>query len=96
MVSCKFNVKKCLSCPKYNSCLLQTSYVTNMTLIDTINSIIMVQQNIVKDITEIKESQKIISEDNDKIIQNIQSITDNIQTIENNLTTLVNSYEIVN
>jgi predicted PurR-regulated permease PerM len=67
-----------------------------MTLIDTINSIIMVQQNIVKDITEIKESQKIISEDNGKMIQNIQSITDNIQTIENNLTTLVNSYEIVN
>jgi hypothetical protein len=56
----------------------------------------MVQQNIVKDITEIKESQKIISEDNGKMIQNIQSITDNIQTIENNLTTLVNSYEIVN
>jgi hypothetical protein len=67
-----------------------------MSLVDTINSLMMVQQSIVKDIIEIKEMQKIISEDNSKLNQNIQTITNNIQTIDNNLTTLVNSYEIVN
>lgn len=96
MASCKFNVKKCLNCPKYNSCLLQYNYATNMSLVDTINSLMLVQQSIVKDIVEIKEMQKIISEDNSKLNQNIQTITNNIQTIDNNLATLVDSYEIVN
>lgn len=96
MVSCKFNVKKCLSCPKYNSCLLQTNYVTNMSLVDTINSIILVQKEIVNDINEIKERQKIISVDNSLLNQNINEISNNIQTIKDNITTLVDSYEIVN
>lgn len=96
MVSCKFNVKKCLNCPKYNSCLLQTNYVTNMSLVDTINSIILVQKEIVNDINEIRERQKIISVDNSLLNQNINEISNNIQTIKENITTLVDSYEIVN
>lgn len=92
-MNCKFDVKKCIGCIKYNNCLLQSSYSTNLTLLDALNSIILTQQAIISEIDDIKNFQKTISEDSMKNLQ--ENSQEKLDSIDSKLTSLLESYEIV-
>lgn len=92
-MNCKFDVKKCIGCIKYNNCLLQSSYSTNLTLLDALNSIILTQQAIISEIADIKNFQKTISEDSMKSLK--ENSQEKLDSIDSKLTSLLESYEIV-
>lgn len=102
-MSCKFSVKKCLGCPKYNGCLLQSNYSTNLSIVDSLTVIMKVQQTLLTEINELKNNQKTIREDSMIISSsidnlknnNVNELKENITMLDKKLSSLIDSYEIV-
>lgn len=102
-MSCKFNAKKCIGCPKYNGCLLQSNYSTNLNILDSLKIIMQVQQSLLAEINEMKQNQKTIREDSMILTSSIDNLTnekvdslrEDISSMSKKLSTLIDSYEIV-
>lgn len=94
-MSCKFNPKKCLGCLKYNGCLLQTTYNTNLSLVDTLNSIVQTQESMLEEIKSLKKYQETIRADSMDNSNDIVYLKENIESLNNKISTLINSYEII-
>lgn len=84
-MSCKFSVGKCLSCNKYNTCLLQAIYTSVLSLNKQMIQLSDEQQNIKQEIQALKNNSVSvddgidISSDINEVNKKINFITDVIQ-----------------
>lgn len=88
-MSCKFNVKNCITCPKYNGCLLQIVYTNTINLLDMINELSNNQQKIVQSLIHIQNSVYPKSlEDSIELFSNVDEISSKLdiltKMLENN------------
>lgn len=54
-MSCNFNLKNCIRCPKYNGCLLQLVYTNTINLSNVLGAIIDNQCQLNNSINQLKE-----------------------------------------
>lgn len=87
-MSCKFNVKKCFNCPRYNSCILQSNYTLNLNILDLLKTIS-------NDINTLKNNEETIRGDGNIIPNDVNILKTELSNLSKKIGTLVDSYEIV-
>lgn len=86
-MNCKFNVKKCLTCPKYNHCLLQMVYTNTLGLADMINDLVENQQKLINTLSNIQTSIY------PKSLEDSVDLSTNVDEISTKLDTLTRMFE---
>lgn len=80
-MSCNFDAKKCVSCPRYNGCLLQLVYANTLGLAELINDISVKQQEMLTEINEIKSKSSTMNEDSVDLSFNMEDLSNKINQI---------------
>lgn len=86
-MNCKFNAKKCLTCPKYNHCLLQMVYTNTLGLADMINDLVENQQKLINTLSNIQTSIY------PKSLEDSVDLSTNVDEISTKLDTLTRMFE---
>jgi ACT domain-containing protein len=82
-MSCTFNLKNCVNCPKYNGCLLQLLYKNTIGLTDMLKIITNNQEQL---LTAINKIPVLMANDNVEILSNIDSLSSDVKDISTILT----------
>lgn len=77
-MSCSFNAKNCLNCPKYNGCLLQIIYTNTLSLAEMISNLEKNHQLITKSIEQFNLSNNLTKSDSIDMSLDLESLSSKI------------------
>lgn len=77
-MSCSFNAKNCLNCPKYNGCLLQIIYANTLSLAEMISNLEKNHQLITKSIEQFNLSNNLTKSDSIDMSLDLESLSSKI------------------
>lgn len=103
-MSCKFNIKSCSQCPKYNGCLLQLIYANTLSLAELITTIIKPNNSMETSVQKtINSNNSLSSSDLDELknstnilIQNSQSNDKILNGLLEDVSTIKSSLSVIN
>lgn len=84
-MSCSFNPKNCMNCPKYNGCLLQIIYANTLSLAEMITKLENNQTAIINEISNMNSINRMTSNDSIDMSIDLESISTKLNTIEKTL-----------
>ena len=84
-MSCSFNPKNCINCPKYNGCLLQIIYANTLSLAEMITKLENNQTAIINEISNMNSINRMTSNDSIDMSIDLESISTKLNTIEKTL-----------
>lgn len=84
-MSCNFDVKKCLNCPKYNGCLLQLTYSNTINLANMFHEILVKQNELSEIINSLNISSEKSAQDNLDIYVNVDDLSTKLDNISKSL-----------
>lgn len=87
-MSCSFNPKNCVNCPKYNGCLLQIIYANTLSLSEMITKLENNQSLLMNEISSINSINRINSVDTSDMSIDLESISSKLNSIEQTLQTI--------
>ena len=80
-MSCNFDIKKCLSCPKYNGCLLQLTYSNTINLANMFHDLLVKNNELLEAIKSVSISSEKTSQDNLDIYVNVDDLSTKLDKI---------------
>lgn len=80
-MSCNFDIKKCLNCPKYNGCLLQLTYSNTINLANMFHDLLVKNNELLEAIKSVSLSSEKTSQDNLDIYVNVDDLSTKLDKI---------------
>lgn len=80
-MSCSFDVKKCLVCPKYNGCLLQMIYASVLNLTERLDTLANNQMVIADTVLKMQSNNNIVLDDSVDLSLDVSEINEKLDNI---------------
>lgn len=80
-MSCSFDVKKCLVCPKYNGCLLQMTYASVLNLTERLDTLANNQMVIADTVLKMQSNNNIVLDDSVDLSLDVSEINEKLDNI---------------